>query len=153
MRSLPRELSAGLSTLSTTVSLTRHRRNFNSIKSSQIPRDSDHGEYLFLPDDFGQRQPEPYSTGLFSSRPPFSVFRPERRKGGRGWNDNWRSWELSHYATGVRSHLTWIWDVFARGCLQSDDRACIIHGVCLPLPEQPIFLLYRMNSSAHNFLL
>lgn len=80
---ISRELSAGLSTLSTTVFLTRHHRNFNSIKSPQISRDSDHGEYLFLPDDFGQRQPEPYSSGLFSSRPPFSVFRRERRKGGR----------------------------------------------------------------------
>lgn len=30
-------------------SLARHRRNFNSIKSLQVLRDSDHGEYLFLP--------------------------------------------------------------------------------------------------------
>lgn len=63
-------------------SLARHCRNFNSIKSLQVLRDSDHGEYLFLPTvcgpvaRFGLRQPESYSPGLFS----FDLLSPVARR-------------------------------------------------------------------------
>lgn len=102
-------------------SLARHRRNFNSIKSLQVLHDSDHGEYLFLPARrFAGRSRGSgnVSLSLIPRVYSLSTSFPSGSEGDRGWNDNWRSWELSHDAawrlqSSMMPRLTRIWNVVA----------------------------------------